>query len=337
VNIGPPGQPYPRAYTDVSTGKTQEVGLSGAIETTEEVIDAVDGKANGRLSVSVGPSSLVPEVIHDGETKPAGIAAQDSINPADVKASPRSVEQMEEVLRLANTEDVAIQAHAYGGQVQAAASAMPEILSPQLSLAHCAGLSTKEIDLMAEHGVSASHGPLTHAYASARFPVVEALEAGVNVAISTDGSAPDRSFDLLSQGRIAAQLQRAYFNDTSVLPHGAVLEMMTIDAARALGMDDEVGSLEPGKKADIIAIDLDSARLRPRTALAHRVVHYASGADTSFMMVDGDILFEDRNFKKIDTESILQTADEIAVETFERAGVMEGTATQSNAWGTVRY
>jgi len=157
------------------------------------------------------------------------------------------------------------------------------------------------------------------------------------VAVSTDGSAPDRSFDLLSQGRIAAQLQRAYFNDTSLLPYGTVLEMMTIDAAKALGMEDEVGSLEPGKKADIIAVDLNRAKLRPRTALAHRIVHYASGTDVEFVMVDGNVLLQDRNFEELDTEAILETADDVAMETFERAGVTDGLSSQPNAWGAVRY
>jgi cytosine/adenosine deaminase-related metal-dependent hydrolase len=345
VNIGPPNPPYPNTYTDVSTGETVEVDLDGAIETTEAVIDALDGNADGRLSVSVGPSALVPEVVQDGETRLAGIGAQGSIEPDSLEASDRSVEQLEKVLGLAREKDVNIQAHAYGGQVRAAVDSVPEILGPELSLAHCAGLTHDEVDIMAEHDVSASHGPLTHAYASARFPLVEALDAGVNVAVSTDGAAPDRSFDLLSQGRIAAQLQRAHFNDTALLPHGKILEMMTIDAARALGMADEVGSLEAGKKADIIAVDLDTAKLRPRTALAHRVVHYASGNDTEFVMTDGNVLVRDREFEgpvadalpSETGESVLTRADEVARETFERAGLSDALEPHPNAWNAVRY
>ena len=345
VNIGPPNPLSPNTYTDVSTGETVEVGLEGAIETTASVIDSLHGTADGRLSVSVGPSALVPEVIADGEVKSAGIDAQDSIEPGELEATERSVEQLEKVLDLARAKDVNIQAHAYGGQVQAAADAVPEILGPHLSLAHCAGLSDDEIELMAENGVSASHGPLTHAYARARFPLIEAMEAGVNVAVSTDGAAPDRSFDLLSQGRIAAQLQRAHFNDTGLFPHGKIIETMTIDAARALGMADEVGSLEPGKKADIVAVDLNAAKLRPRTALAHRVVHYASGNDTEFVMVDGNVLVRDRQIAKPngddfggdDVEAILSNADAVAMEAFERAGLLDELEPHPNSWRSVRY
>src|SRR5699024_6751353 len=123
---------------------------------------------------------------------------------------------------------VGIHAHAYMGQIKAAADAFPDILNEKLCLAHCAGITAGEIRIMAENGVSASHGPLTKAYARDRFPVIEALDAGVNVVISTDGSGPDRSFDLLSQGRIAVQLQRVHFQDTFLLPSGKALEMMTI-------------------------------------------------------------------------------------------------------------
>jgi len=345
VNIGPPNPPYPNTYTDVSTGRTTEVGLDGAMATTEAVIDALDGTADGRLSVSVGPSALVPEVVQDGETLPAGIHAQDSIEPDEVEASDRAVEQLEKVLALSREKDVNVQAHAYGGQVQAAADAVPEILSPELSLAHCAGLSLSEIETLAENGVSASHGPLTHAYARARFPLVEALEVGVNVAVSTDGAAPDRSFDLLSLGRIAAQLQRAHFNDTSLLPYGTILEMMTIDAAQALGMADEVGSIESGKKADIVAVDMTSAKLRPHTTPGHRVVHYASGNDVAFVMVDGDVLVRDHEFEgAVDEtlaspagEGILTRADEVARETFKRAGLVDELEPHPNSWGAVRY
>jgi cytosine/adenosine deaminase-related metal-dependent hydrolase len=280
---------------------------------------------------------LVPEVIHEGETKSAGIHAQESIEPGELEASEKSIEQLEKIFRLSEAKDVNIQAHAYGGQVRAAVDAVPEILSPNLSLAHCAGLSLDEIEILAEHGVGASHGPLTHAYARARFPLVEALQEGVNVAVSTDGSAPDRSFDLLSQGRIAAQLQRAHFNDTSILPCGKILEMMTIDAAKSLGMDNEIGSLEPGKKADIIALDLNAAKLRPRTALVHRIVHYGSGSDIEFVMIDGEVLVHNGNFDGIDTNKILTTADEVSFETFERASCLDALEPHENTWRSTRY
>lgn len=335
VNVGPPGPPYPREYHDPDTGRTTEVGLDEALTTTDEVIAQLHGTADGRISAYVGPSSLVPEVERNGETK--ALQLSERIDPERWRASEHSVDHLEGVLDLSERHDVPIHTHAYSGMVAAAADAVPEILSPRLSLAHCAGMETGELRIMADEGVSASHGPLTHAYALNRFPVVEALEAGVNVAVSTDGAGPDRSYDLLSSGRIAAQLQRAHHGDTSLLPAGTLLEMMTIDAATALDLQAEIGSLEPGKKADVIALDLDSARLRPRFALVPRIVHFASGLDTEFVMVDGDVLYEDRSFDGIDVDGILQDAEEAAREAIERAGREDALSPHPDTWGGSRY
>lgn len=335
VNVDPPGPPYPREYRDTDTGQTSEVGLAEALETTDQVIDRLDGTADGRVSAYVGPSSLVPEVERGGETRTLGLT--DRIDPDQWRASEHSVDHLEGLLALSERHEVPIHAHAYGGMVAAAADALPEILSPRLSLAHCAGITAGELETMAETGVSASHGPLTHAYALNRFPLVEALEAGVNVAISTDGAGPDRSYDLLSSGRIAAQLQRAHFNDTSVLPAGTLLEMMTIDAARALDLHDEIGSLEQGKKADVVAIDLESARLRPRFGLVPRIVHFASGLDTEFVMVDGAVLYEDRSFDDIDVDGILSDAEDAARAAIERAGREDALSLHPDTWGGVSY
>lgn len=335
VNVGPPGLPYPREYRDADTGRTTEVGLAGALETTEEVINRLHGTADGRISAYVGPSSLVPEVSRNGETKILQLT--DRIDPDRWRASEHSIDHLEGVLDLSERHDVPIHTHAYSGMVSAAADAVPEILSPRLSLAHCAGMGTDELEIMADNGVSASHGPLTHAYALNRFPVVEAIETGVNVAISTDGAGPDRSYDLLSSGRIAAQLQRAHHNDTSLLPAGTLLEMMTIDAAKALDLQDEIGSIETEKKADIIAIDLESARLRPRFALVPRIVQFASGLDTEFVMVDGTVLYEGRSFDGIDVEGILQDADEAACAAIERAGREDALTPHPDTWGGSRY
>jgi cytosine/adenosine deaminase-related metal-dependent hydrolase len=336
VNIGPPNPPYPRTYTDVSSETKHQVDLNDAIETTEAVIDALDGEADDRLSVYVGPSSLVPEFVRDGKTEPAGLV-DGAFKPGEGTASDASIEQLEQVVDLADAKNTKIHTHAFGGQVKAASEAVPEVLCSDLSLAHCSGLTSEELKLMADNNVSASHGPLTHAYALGRFPVIEALEAGVNVAVSTDGAAPDRSFDLLSQGRIASQLQRAHFNDTSLLPAEKLIETITIDAAQALGMADEIGSLEPGKKADIVGLSLESAKLRPRTALIHRIAHYASGADIEFVMVDGEVRMQNQRIDDVDTRSILERADQVAMETFERAGVLETLNPHTNTWREVRY
>ncbi|AEN05946.1 S-adenosylhomocysteine deaminase [halophilic archaeon DL31] len=324
VAVGPPDG-LPVHCVDPETGTETMVDLDHAMTTTEAILDDLHGAAGGRIRVVVAPSSLVPEMNDDGAATPASVA------------------QLRQVTELAERADLPIHAHAYAGEVAAAASTEPEILTERLSLAHCAGLDSEEVRLMAENGVAASHGPLTHAYALDRFPVVEAMEQGVTVAVSTDGSAPDRSFDLLSQGRIAAQLQRAHHQDTSLFPAGRLLESMTVDAAAALGMAEEVGSLEAGKRADVIAIDQRSAKLGPSLDAGQtvpRLVHYADGGDVSFAMVDGAVCLQDGDVVAPDAlsvEAVLNDAEAAARTAIDRVGGEHALDAHPDLWGAVRY
>ena len=324
VAVGPPDG-LPVDCADPETGTETTIDLDRAMATTEAVVDELHGSADGRLRVAVAPSSLVPEMDDDGA------------------ATEASVEQIRRVTALAEREGLPIHAHAYEGEIAAAAAADPEILTERLSLAHCAGISSEEVTLMAENGVAASTGPLTHAYAWDRFPVVDAMEQGVTVAVSTDGSAPDRSFDLLSQGRIAAQLQRAHHGDTSLLPAGRVLESMTVDAAAALGLASEVGSLTPGKRADVVAIDPRSAKLGPDLGAGvavPRLVHYADGGDVSFAMVDGTVRLRDGEVVAPDApglETVLDDAAAAAETAIERVDAADALEPHPELWGAVRY
>jgi cytosine/adenosine deaminase-related metal-dependent hydrolase len=324
VGVGPPDD-LPVHCVDPETGSETTVDLEHAMATTEAVVDDLHGSAAGRIQVAVAPSSLVPELDAAGNATPASEA------------------QLRAVTALAEREDLPLHAHAYAGEVAAAAAAEPEILTERLSLAHCAGISAAEVALMAENDVAASHGPLTHAYALDRFPVVEAMEQGVTVAVSTDGSAPDRSFDLLSQGRIAAQLQRAHHEDTSLLPAGRVLEAMTIDAAAALGLTDHVGSLTPGKRADVVAIDRRAAKLAPALdsgVTVPRLVGYADGSDISFVMVDGDVRLRDGEVvapAAPAVETVLDDAEAAARAAIDRVGGGDALEPHPDLWGAVRY
>jgi 5-methylthioadenosine/S-adenosylhomocysteine deaminase len=133
------------------------------------------------------------------------------------------------------------------------------------------------------------------------------------------------------------QLQHVHFRDTTLLPAGKILEMMTIDAAKALGMDSEIGSLEPGKKADIIAVNLRTARMYPRLMLPQRLVYVGSGLDVEFMMVDGRVLMRDRRYDWIDVDRILDDAHSAAMASFERAGVLDALRQHPDEWGWTRY
>lgn len=318
VAVGPPLGPWPRTYI------TQDVGEKGhetvadldhALRTTEELIQAFRDLGDPRLQFFVGPSAISPTADPD-----------DAFTRAQVNG----------VVALAQAYNANIHAHAYAGQISAADAINPEILGPHVLLAHCAGISLEEVDILARTGTPATSGPLTHAYAGARFPVIEALDAGVNVVFSTDGTAPDRSFDLIDQARIGAQLQRVHFNDTGLLPVGKTLEMITIEAARALGMQDVVGSLAAGKQADIILIDARQAHLAPEILAPLRVIGHASGQDVRTVIVGGEVVMRD-NVIDADLDAIIRDAHDALMATWERTGFGDINALHPNTWRSVRY
>jgi cytosine/adenosine deaminase-related metal-dependent hydrolase len=122
-----------------------------------------------------------------------------------------------------------------------------------------------------------------------------------------------------------------------VLPAGKVLEMTTIDAAKALGMDKEIGSLEPGKKADIILVDWFKPHLVPMNMPVYRMVYYANGEDVSTVIVDGRVLMQDRRVLTVDEESVLNSAQRESDLAVRRAGLtVDPSALPEGFWGSTR-
>jgi cytosine/adenosine deaminase-related metal-dependent hydrolase len=319
VAAGPPYGPWPNTYTEQLPGgatHTHTVDLDRALAVTEEALQAIRAFDTPLLRFYVGPSVVSP-----------------SADPDD----PFTRAQVNGVQDLVERHGAGLHTHAFAGQVAAAHAIRPGTLGPHACLAHCAGITADEIAIMAATGASASSGPLTHAYVSARFPVIEALEAGVNVVFSTDGSAPDRSFDLIDQARVGVQLQRVHFRDSTLLPAGKTLGMITIDAARALGMQDEIGSLEVGKRADVTIIDARQPHLAPEILAPLRVTGHATGHDVSDVIVDGTILMRDRAIPGVDRDGILDDARAALEATWARTGFGDIEAQHPDTWHGIRY
>jgi cytosine/adenosine deaminase-related metal-dependent hydrolase len=243
------------------------------------------------------------------------------------------------VRHLADRYRVPIHTHAFGGMIRQVARHYPELLGPDLSIAHCTGLDDEEVRILGEARASVAHGPLTHAFVAAWCPVMELLEAGANVVIATDASAPDRSYDLLAQVHPAMQLQRVHYRDSSVLPAGKALAMVTIDAARALGLADEIGSLAVGKKADVILLDARQPHWSPFAAdlAPHRLAYMATGQDVEIAIVDGRVLLEDRRVLTVDVPAVLAGAEREARAALERAGATDALALPPTFWTGTRY
>jgi cytosine/adenosine deaminase-related metal-dependent hydrolase len=202
------------------------------------------------------------------------------------------------------------------------------LLGPDVHLQHCIDLSLEEVRILAETGTHVTHAPGGYC------PVPELMAAGVNVAITTDGTAPRISFDLLQAARKAQFAHQLRRNDRYLLPVGKLLEMITIDAARALGWEDEIGSLEAGKKADVAILNLRQPHLVPNWMIVHRLIYEAVGHDVETVIVDGRVAMEDRRVLTVDEGAALEAAERESRAIVERAG-LHSHLTQPG-WGRLR-
>jgi cytosine/adenosine deaminase-related metal-dependent hydrolase len=156
------------------------------------------------------------------------------------------------------------------------------------------------------------------------------------VAVVTDGTSPKTPFDLFQAARKAQLVNQLILKDNFVLPAGKLLEMITIDAARVLGWDDEIGSLEPGKKADVITVRMDQPHLAPFFMPVHRLIYQACGQDVSTVIVDGQILMQDREVSCVNEAEVLQAAQEEAELVIERADLSPHMQLEPSFWGKSR-
>ncbi|MGQ0562609.1 MAG: amidohydrolase family protein [Gemmatimonadota bacterium] len=178
---------------------------------------------------------------------------------------------------------------------------------------HGVRLSADDLRLLAEAGATIAHCPVANARLGHGIaPIVEALERGVRVAIGTDSVASNNRIDLLEEAHIAQALQRARLQSASVLPSEQLLRMVTIEAARALGMADRIGSLEPGKDADFCVLALDRAHTVPVAAPLDAVFHAARGVDVIMTVVAGRALYRDGRVATLDEVALGRSVQAMA-------------------------
>jgi len=193
------------------------------------------------------------------------------------------------------------------------------LLKPNLLAAHAIHLSLKEIRLLARSGVKVSYNPISNMKLASGTPrVKEMLDLGVTVGLGTDGPASNNSLDLFETMKFAALLQKIHYMNPRVLPIRKVIEMATIDGARALGIDSMVGSIEVGKRADIILLDFNKPHLTPNHNLYANIVYSARGSDVDTVIIDGKIIMRDRVVKTLEESKIIERAKETATDVVTR-------------------
>jgi 5-methylthioadenosine/S-adenosylhomocysteine deaminase len=154
-------------------------------------------------------------------------------------------------------------------------------------------------------------------------PVPDLLKAGINVGLGTDSIRANNNLDLFEEMKYAAIFQKGHRLDPTLMHASQVLEMATINGARALGLEKDIGSLEKGKKADIIIVNLNNLRLTPVMLgkyfnLVSNIVYSAHGDDVDTAIVDGEIVMENRKLKRIDDAKVVEVATKASEDLLER-------------------
>lgn len=184
-----------------------------------------------------------------------------------------------------------------------------ELLGPRLQGVHMTQLLDDEIPLLARHGVHVVHCPTSNLKLASGFcRLSELLASGVNVALGTDGCASNNNLDMFSELRLAALLEKGRRNDASVLPAYEALQMATLNGARAMGCEEQLGTLEVGKLADVIAVDLDYPATQPVYDPLSALVYSAHASQVSHVWVDGQLLVDNGQLTRINRQQVLHNA-----------------------------
>ena len=230
-------------------------------------------------------------------------------------------EALQKVAMLANELDLPIHIHLHetAAEVAEALQATGErplaqlnrfgLIGPRTQCVHMTELNDEDIELLASSGAHVIHCPESNMkLASGQCPVVQLAAAGVNVALGTDSAASNNDLSLFGEMRSAALLAKLGTGDATALPAADVLAMATINGARALGMQDSLGSLEAGKLADLIAVDMGQPETQPLYNPVSQLVYAAHASQVTHSWVAGKNLLRDRELTQLDLDNVLQRA-----------------------------
>ncbi|NKQ36444.1 MAG: amidohydrolase [Chloroflexi bacterium] len=197
------------------------------------------------------------------------------------------------------------------------------VLGPQMQLVHSVWLDDNEIDLIAKHKAIVVHCPVSNMYlASGVARVPEMLARGITVALGTDGPGSNNSQDMMELLKTTALLHKVNSLDAMVLLPEDVLWMACRSGAAAFGLPDQIGLLEPGKKADVALVDLDTPLAMPVHRVPSALVYNASVRDVDTVMVDGRVLMQNKQILFLDEKALLAQARQTCANLFDRAGVV---------------
>ncbi|MBP1921891.1 5-methylthioadenosine/S-adenosylhomocysteine deaminase [Halorubrum alkaliphilum] len=285
----------------VTVGK-DDAAAAADVEESLAVAAELDGAADGRIRTAFMPHSLTTvgeEFLREGvdEAREAGVPIHlhanettDEVDPIVDEGGQRPIEYADDI----------------------------GVLGPEDFFAHGVHVDGAEIDLLAESGTAVVHCPASNMkLASGMAPVQRMRDAGVTVALGTDGAASNNDLDLFDEMRDAAMVGKLAAEDASAVPAEAVVEMATAAGADALGLPG--GRIAEGAAADLAVVDLDAPHLTPVHDLVSHLAYAASGHDVRHTVCDGEVLMRDRDVLTLDVEAVRERAAEAAAGVVARA------------------
>jgi cytosine/adenosine deaminase-related metal-dependent hydrolase len=285
-------------------GMVEETDAS--LRETDEMYHKWHGKADGRIQVWYGLRSL-------GAVTPA--LFRDVARRTREKRT-RMTMHLGEVI-----DDVRYVRENFGTNLTTFARDH-DLLGPDMVFAHGIHFEDEEFQVLAESRSNISHCPASNMKLASGFAKVpQMLQAGVPVSLGCDGGPSNNTYDLVREMRLAALIHKSYFNDPLVVTAEQAIEMATLGGAVAMGIDDRVGSLEQGKLADVILINLHELGLTPHTNPVSNLVYSGNGEYVDTVIVNGRVLMQNKRLLTLNEEEVMRKAREHSAALMNRAGI----------------
>jgi len=308
-----PGEDFLAYYDRITATEPSatHVDRADSVMDTETALDRIEGLIEEYHGTAEGRQSVWPAPYEFGITTPEALSGS---------------------LELAERYDVMTTTHSSTTTAFEAAPNMTDIeyahscdyLDERTLLGHCIYATDRDLRLLGRTDTSVAHNVLTNLALGEDFaPVPEMISTGVTVAMGTDNASASDTVDMVNDMRFAAMVHKSNRMDPGVMTAEKVVEMATIDAARAIGRADDLGSIETGKLADLVVIDMDEPHLTPSPNVPSAVVYQAQGSDVETVVCNGEVVMDDRTVDPIEAAfpDLLDRADEAAESLAERAGI----------------
>jgi 5-methylthioadenosine/S-adenosylhomocysteine deaminase len=305
--LGVDRPPFPRAFRDWREGLATEraVTLADQIAGADATIRRWSGAAGGRIALAVS----------------APVGGRAAYDAADAAARREIAEGVGEAWALARRHGLRfVQDGHRDGTIAFMADAFG-LFDDTSVLAHCIDLTEDDIETLQRTGAAVAYTPSSLMSVFGTCPAPRLRRLGLRVGLGTDGPAPDRPLDMFRTMFMAHRVQAIAARDETVLDAWDMLGMATCDAARALGLGHEIGSIAVGLRADLVAVGSRAAHLWPPDQPVGRLAFYANAADVGFVMVDGRILMRDLTVLTMEPEAVFDRAAEAYARMSERAGI----------------